>query len=82
MIKSSQERRSFINAFSNNLNIVNLFPNPVGVFSPDQNYGRIDPWVSSYERGFKGCVMFSFPRVDTELGTDMLFEKLTPEIGG
>ena len=40
----------FINAFYNNLNTVNLFPNHVGIFtwrlSPDQN-GRIYPWFNS-----------------------------------
>ena len=45
------QKRSFINGFSNNLNTVNLFPNHVRVFtwrlSPDQNYGRIYPWVNS-----------------------------------
>ena len=47
MIKSCQRRWSFINAFSNNLNIVNLIPDCVGIFSLDQNYGRTYPWVSS-----------------------------------
>ena len=47
MIKSCQGRQSFINAFSNNLNIVNLFPNLVGIFNHDQNNGRIYPWVNS-----------------------------------
>ena len=33
IIKSCKERKSFINAFFNNLNTVNLFPNNVGIFT-------------------------------------------------
>ena len=33
IIRSCQGRGSFINAFSNNLNTVNLFPNPTGIFT-------------------------------------------------
>ena len=36
--------------------------------SPDQNYGRIYPWVNSSQRGFKGCPMFISPDADLELG--------------
>ena len=36
--------------------------------SPDQNYGRIYPWVNSSLRGSKGCPMFISPYVDLELG--------------
>ena len=80
LIIQSCQRRSFINTFSNNLNTVNLFPDHVRVFtwrlSPDQNYGRIYPWVNSQERVFKGCVMFNFPHVDPKLGHSYIIWKV------
>ena len=72
LIRSCKGRGSFIKAFFNNLNTLNLFPNYVGIFtwrwSPDQNYGMICRWVNSWERGFKDCVMLSFLHADSELG--------------
>ena len=72
LIRSCKGRGSFIKAFFNNLNTLNLFPNYVGIFTwrwrPDQNYGMIYRWVNSWERGFKDCVMFSFLHADSELG--------------
>ena len=67
-------KKKFINAFSNNLNTINLknFPGHgrrhtfKQILTSLLSYGRIYPW-GLWLRGFNGQVKFSFPLVDPDL---------------
>ena len=96
IIGSYQKGRGrFTSAFFSNLNTVNLKFSPTMVCYTHEdkaltslsNFGRSYPWGLGVKRclGLKGCVMYSFSisfMLTLNWGTGILFEKLTPQIGG